>query len=511
MEDDDDFGDFGGFEGADENAVPAAGVEAGASPWAVFPPAVPQSQPDLLCAQNTFPTYLDPSGIISGVNSNNVPNIDQDSVSRDQIDNHNDVRQQAENVLDGTLAAGVRGLDLAAGTERTSNPADICLNTDEAREPSIVLPDLGVGGGSSLLATSIDRTDNNLETNTNSLEAVVNDNVNNIDSVNNERESASNNGDISISLPPNGITGQNLESEELQTLRSLSRRLEEELSRSRTELEQQRQRFIDIERRHSSELENIRSAGHDTLAVVVEQYKETTKTAILEQQETSSRYLQEKLKEFTEYFHQMMKTRNEGFTQQLESQKASEETRIKEAIAEYRQDQQKKFEEALAEERENHREEIRKTLEIERQASKEKLDLALQETQNVAAAKLEDEHIQFKKQLEEQQAECSKQIQTALEEEQEKMEKEFKERMSREQESSRVAMANVMQEARQNSIEFIREQRQVHSGVRQRHLASLDLFLESARNQIQLLQESDSPHSSAHETNELNNSSDEQS
>lgn len=49
--------------------------------------------------------------------------------------------------------------------------------------------------------------------------------------------------------------------------------LEEELERVKDDLVVQRTRLQDIHTRHAEELEEVRKAGHDALAVVVEQYK----------------------------------------------------------------------------------------------------------------------------------------------------------------------------------------------------------------------------------------------
>ena len=50
-------------------------------------------------------------------------------------------------------------------------------------------------------------------------------------------------------------------------------RLQVELSRCREELDTQRSRTQEMESRHDAQLGDIRQAGHDALAVVVEQYK----------------------------------------------------------------------------------------------------------------------------------------------------------------------------------------------------------------------------------------------
>ena len=49
--------------------------------------------------------------------------------------------------------------------------------------------------------------------------------------------------------------------------------LENEVEGHRVEVAQQKQRYDEIQAKHAAELEEIRKAGHDALAVIVEEYK----------------------------------------------------------------------------------------------------------------------------------------------------------------------------------------------------------------------------------------------
>ena len=49
--------------------------------------------------------------------------------------------------------------------------------------------------------------------------------------------------------------------------------LEKQLEEQKVALEQQQQRYQETEARHKTELEQIRQAGHDSLAMIVEEYK----------------------------------------------------------------------------------------------------------------------------------------------------------------------------------------------------------------------------------------------
>ncbi|ESP04681.1 hypothetical protein LOTGIDRAFT_237245 [Lottia gigantea] len=522
MDEDDDFGDFGGFEAADPNENPPEGnVEAGASPWAVFPPVVAQSQPDLLCAQNTFPTYLDPSGINGGPgnnNNNNHQRLDITASATDRQDSprhHNDTdpARLAENILDGTIRAGVPGLDLTPGQppSRADNPADIFLNTDQARDNTRVLPDLGVGEGAtlpdlgvgegpSLLPRGVNQIERDLElaaTVNSVIQPVLNESASIPGSNGHIAPSASDN--ISVVSEDGSREMESAANEEIQSLRALNSKLEEDLNRTRNELQQQQKKLAEIEGGHSEEMKSLRQAGHDTLAVVVEQYKESNKVAKLEHQEISTQYIQQKIRELTESFEKSFDQLQAEFKERLDSEEEAHIQRIKEAVEQSRQEQQEKFDKFLEEEREKQKEEIQKALEAERESSQAKLAEAIKASQDASESKMAEAEEKMRKRLQDSEKESRVNVQAALKFEQTKMEENLREVLKEERERNRVAMETVSQQAREDSQQYINQQRQIDSRVRRRHLASLDLFLESARQQIQLLHESEDPHSNQSE------------
>ena len=57
-----------------------------------------------------------------------------------------------------------------------------------------------------------------------------------------------------------------------------------------------------MQEEHNKQLDELRQAGHQTLTVVVEEYKDLLKSTVLHQQEDWNRQLSERLKEESERF-----------------------------------------------------------------------------------------------------------------------------------------------------------------------------------------------------------------
>ena len=75
---------------------------------------------------------------------------------------------------------------------------------------------------------------------------------------------------------------------------------EKQLDEQKIVSEQQMQRFQDADSRHKTELEQIRKAGHDALAIIVEEYKEQTRLVVQQEREKAERMLSEALAKETE-------------------------------------------------------------------------------------------------------------------------------------------------------------------------------------------------------------------
>ena len=76
--------------------------------------------------------------------------------------------------------------------------------------------------------------------------------------------------------------------------------LEKQLSEQKVAVDQQQQRFQETDSRHKNEIDQIRQAGHDALAIIVEEYKGQSRLAVQQEREKSERLLNEAITKETE-------------------------------------------------------------------------------------------------------------------------------------------------------------------------------------------------------------------
>ncbi|XP_067654608.1 coiled-coil domain-containing protein 91-like [Haliotis asinina] len=508
-DDDDDFGEFGGFEAADpippNVAQPGNQTEAGSSPWAVFASGSGTfRQPDLLCAQNAFPQYLDPSGISGGL-TNDVPAnpaqgaqpsfpANLDLSNHDQITDAAAQARIAENVLDGTLNASTRSVTSPEVAQPPSSPAP--------------LPDLGLGGNRLPLMreASPDLPPEGAAAEA-ELQPALQEHV-----VPQQIEPAA---EIHEHVAPPVRDDEDVQplvvenaklKKDLEGLSAQNHQLEEDLTQARADLDQQRARLAEIQERHRLELDEVKKAGHDALSVVVEQYKESSRAAVLEQQEASFQHLQEALKHQAECYQQIIQTQISDLRSQHEADLKREEERSREVIETARLQQQEQFQLFLEEEREKQTAEIHKAIQAERESSRRLMEAAITEEQEKAAQTLGKEQERFGEVARDVKERCFEDVKAVIEEERTRQQMLLSTAVEEERQRGQESLRDTQKSSQETIRSYIQEQRQNDSILRQRHLASLDLFLASARQQLQMLMDTENNHRGASRAEQKDNS-----
>ncbi|XP_059170632.1 coiled-coil domain-containing protein 91-like isoform X2 [Physella acuta] len=492
---DDDFEDFGGFEAAEPVPHMATSqAQPSDSPWAIFNAGSAHGRPDLLCAQNRFPTYLDPSDI-SGASAegvdyqhiNSIGNI----VDQQPLDlfgeNQLDQARIAENVLDGTLLAGAgpafhqslvngRLPDIGLGinenrlfSQEEQQQQQPAIQPNEALLPPL-LQDEGAAVGDLWPADEPRRLDT---------EHVPEPQENQVV----EDAAALPEADASVAI--SRVTDKAFQ--ELAAIEERNSSLEAELSRCQEQLAEQRQRLQEVHATQESQLDSLRTAGHDTLALVVEQYKEQSRAVVLEQQEVAQLNLLQTLREQMKIFQETLQSQKELYERQREEDKQELQHTLEKSLDEARQTQQEKFDKFLLEEQEKQKKAINKAVEEERINSQEQIRLAVIAEQEKTKAAIEEIKAEYSLKLEEEKKSHELALQAAREEQQKIAHEEIVRLVNEERERGRAGIREALELSRVETQAYINEQRQADSRVRRRHLASLDLFLESSRQQIELL------------------------
>ncbi|CAH1786733.1 unnamed protein product [Owenia fusiformis] len=581
MDDDDDFGDFGGFEEAEAVAPAEAqpvidGAVAAPSPWAVF--GMGQNvnpQPDLLQAQaapggNVAPPFIEveeppeqPNGPIAAPDLGNGAS-QGGSVSKSSgplLEDH---------ILDGHFQppvsmptksftnehsvqlppAGVLDLDLGQGTVQppmgqSQNQPDLTekipiSGAKSNRQPDLTNSDKPTGATEKALSNGPDVT-NKGASNIPDLSKKTLAKAPDVTEKSNSKPSSSkktvdsNDFDISLDFDdelnlsstqnaidaaiaatvPSGekkastkpATDEKMEQKvkelenklsladeekerikkDLENMNSSQKELEAELSKSKEDLEAQKEKYNELQVKHDKDLEDIRKAGHDALAVIVEEYKELCKTAVLEQQQLNEEHFKELLKSELEKYDKEKAKQSDEFQKILEEEKSNMQEAIKTAIEKQKKTSKEYVEKCIKNEQEKQREILEKALEEERQKSKDAIREAVKEEQVKSQAFIDDEKKKLLDLLDEERERGKEAIATAVAEQNVSSKTCLSEAIEAERSKASEATQTAINAARDDMKTYINEQKQADSSLRQRQYASMDLFLESTRKSLQLL------------------------
>ncbi|XP_052798245.1 coiled-coil domain-containing protein 91-like [Mya arenaria] len=499
--DDDDFGDFGGFEGAEptENEN-QGGAQAAPNVWAaMFAPAVPgmrNVQPDLLCGQNRFPAHLDTPTTVD-IASSAQARVPSDLNSADGATgedgdglNEQDNFSLANDILDGSFRSSsmsnqsqmpdISGLDIGHGAQARADSA----------QPSAVLsrPAPGTPGSDQGGQGLAERAETGGATGGPANEIAENkdESANQVDwSLAVRRDAA--HADENNAIVQRALQEKESIKQELTQQQGENARLAEDLVRAEALATEARQNLEKVNADHTEQLEALRSAGHEAVTMVVGEYRASLATLVQEQRETGLRSVTQTLSQETDHLRHLLVEQKEEFDRLQEVERKKNEKLLKEAIAEMKEKNKEQVVNALEGERTKYEAKIQDAIQAEQEGLERRLTEAVKEEQDRGAQALKQQQEQFTTQMSEEAGKHREQLEKALHEQQDKYKEELSVALREERSRGQDALQGAVRVAREDMTSHLQHLRESDQRLHRRQLASLDLFLESARQQLALL------------------------
>ncbi|XP_074660239.1 coiled-coil domain-containing protein 91-like [Tubulanus polymorphus] len=508
-DDDDDFGEFGGFEGAEPVAPGEARPgEATIAQWAVFPVGV-GAQPDLIQTSTSAVNLIDGQPPSATSSSNDPPpeTYPAFDLERDVLTAHNALNQVQSSFLDldltSTSSVEQTAVDSApddsrVDTDKIAGAFVAGLRSETADEDAVLkmLEDLDLDRSSSNTETQLFKPEASQENGRISSTASSSSSLLNNDDHKNDPSAAgdsNNTRSIDKTTTLSRVQLSALENEksafkkELERITASNKQLEIELETCRRQLETERQEYEKLQTRHRLDLDAVRKAGHDAVALIVEEYKQLCKVAILEQQEVSERHLQDVLKTKAEMYENSMHEQRKQLNDSLEQDRIDNSKKIHELIADLEQKHREELEKCLSNEREKSREAIKLALLEERDTSQKTIETVLQQEREKSMQLIRDEKGKMANLLDEEKEKCRLHFDEIIREEREKNLKTLETAFEDERKKSADSRKQMLQTNKAEMNLYVDEQRQRDKAVNRRQLSSLDVFLEGARKQLDLL------------------------
>nr|XP_006815756.1 PREDICTED: coiled-coil domain-containing protein 91-like [Saccoglossus kowalevskii] len=274
---------------------------------------------------------------------------------------------------------------------------------------------------------------------------------------------------------------------ELEDLRERNAAMEREMKDTQLAAAEQQKVYEEMQTRHCKVLEDVKRAGHDTLVVIVEEYKELCKVVVAQQTEASEKQLQTAVQRETETSKTMLRAQHERLMKVVDEERLQGEKRLKEILSGEQEKSQALVKQCVLEEREKIQEAIQKAVEDANRLNHTQLEMTLQEERQSTKQLLEEERNRSSKLLEEERQRSKETLETMLEEERQRSREAIQSALEKEREKQETRILQVVEKTKEDIKQYVQEQKQADTALRLRSLTSMDLFLESTRQQLKLL------------------------
>ncbi|XP_022304625.2 uncharacterized protein LOC111111773 [Crassostrea virginica] len=483
MDDDDEFGDFGGFEAADPS-FPVVdeiqpNVEAGPSPWAILDTAGRSQvgmRPDLLCVQNQFPPVLDPT--VPQQQSNGEVEGSQQPLSPPSgflaaLDiQDNSAASIVNDILDGSFNRGSEPSSLKdLSSSNVPVQAADSRNTDNAvATDSHTFHIQAKEREAEKQPTTIPRLSNSVpEEERNGFQAFQSKNSSAAEDAN---QNAIGGGLIVVEVPQIPDT-ENIVVPPVISLNTQQKPGEQQL-----------------------DMKQVQADSANAVKSVVQEYKVLMQSSLQNHEETVNNLLQKNNKERQLQLDLAIAEQKKDVEASMQEMRVILKEEIEKITQESLQKFQSEMQELLEKEKKGIHDEMEDSLQTEKDGISRLVQEAVVAERERGAKELKDQKDEFLHLIEEERKESRIQTQSLLEEQKKMFQETLKEHLEKERKSHRESMDRVIELANQEMRTYLQQQREMSRHQHQRQYASLDVFLNGARQQLQLLMENDSELSS---------------
>lgn len=543
-EDEDDFGDFGGFEAAEPvspnvaQGGPAFPLEASPTPWAVLSTDNTVGvKPDLLCGQNKFPPMLDPSVPVEGTDQNNSYNLGSEimpdfQANFDQISGAGpnkvpglDEAKLADNILDGSFNSTTASSH--STSEKSINQSDSVTDRNDFPTqnniPDIQDNDITADVNNCSVGVNRKTVNNDTHSDTAGIKSTVSP-LQNSTELTSQTENKTAISDFkitnSLSGPEEARSNSRILSDTGDSAKkSSSKKLDidkddmqgkpavggtdglfEDLAYIDSAAKLMRQIERDTEQKIytdqsnvlNEELKSIRKESHQAVMAVIEEYKDLLKVNLELQKESYDQQLAKAVEEQQKLFQEKFNEQQQKFEQMLMEEKDKMEEEYKEVFNSQAEKQQEQFDLYIQEEKVKNKEEINKAVQEERENSIEMVKGILKEEKSKLDEYLQEEMSKMEMKLQKDNQKNEELMKELIESEKEKSREAIQKAVQEERLRSEETIKVLTDSIKEETIAHLEQQKQLDQVSRRRQLASLDVFLESARRQLTLLMENDS-------------------
>ncbi|XP_029108225.1 coiled-coil domain-containing protein 91-like isoform X1 [Scleropages formosus] len=248
-----------------------------------------------------------------------------------------------------------------------------------------------------------------------------------------------------------------------------------------------RKRYAELQEKHNKALEDMRKAGHESLTIIVEEFKALTMSAVQQQLEVREKCLEAAMDKQREKCEELLNTQHQRLLDILDAERDALEEKLKETLSQQGQHQKELLEKCVEEEKQRAQEAVEAAVKAQEERMKEAVLEAVQEERRRAEKQWVDQRSEWEAERRRDREELAKAIQEALVDQRRISKESVKEAIAEERQAGERRLEEATLKVQNELMDFMKEQKRLDQALRQRHLSSLELFLSCAQRQLSTL------------------------
>ncbi|XP_020641450.3 coiled-coil domain-containing protein 91 isoform X2 [Pogona vitticeps] len=243
-------------------------------------------------------------------------------------------------------------------------------------------------------------------------------------------------------------------------------------------------RYNKLQEKHKLELEDLRRAGQEALAIIVEEFKALLQSIVEQREEAIEKQYVSAVEKQAQKCEELLLAQHQRLLDMLDKERKVLEEKTEESLLQ----QSQKYKEMLEKCMENERQHNMEALVAAAKNEKEDMEAAIIKAVKKERERMEKLHAEEKEMWQaERNKDHEKVAQTitdVVQEQRQNAQAMVKAAILEEQKRSEKAVEEAVKQTQEELMEYIKEQKRLDQVIRQRSLSSLELFLSCAQKQL---------------------------
>ncbi|XP_068515140.1 coiled-coil domain-containing protein 91 isoform X4 [Anas acuta] len=218
-----------------------------------------------------------------------------------------------------------------------------------------------------------------------------------------------------------------------------------------------------IQEKHKQELEDMRQAGHEALSIIVEEFKALLQSTVQQQEAAIEKQYILAIEKQSHKCEELLNAQHQRLLDILEAEKEVLSEKIEEALMQQSQKHKEVLDKCLDEERERSKETVAAAMQTEKKIAEEAVLKAVEEERRNMEKIHEEERKMWEAERDRHKEKIAQAVQEAIQEQRKHNQEIVKEALMEEQKRSEKAIEEAVKRAREELLEYIKEQKRISS------------------------------------------------